>query len=593
MKISFAQKNLPEFLLNCRGIFPFLFALTMFFLAVPSVPFASATMDKAEVARKVSGLQVPFIENQGQIKDKSVRFYANTFSGTVFVTDRGELVYNLPYTGSKAQNVDKERQRVEITEDRQNTEAKGVAIKETFNGLEKAEVRGLNRAVTKVSYFMGDKESWKSNISTWQDVSLGEAFENIDMSLRAYGNNVEKLFTVHPQGKVGDIKLKVEGAKGLNVNEEGELEVETELGTIKMTKPVAYQEVDGKRVLIAAAYDVHLVGEDGNTQMLSYGFKVGEYDDTKELVIDPLLASTFIGGSNYDYAYSIALDSSGNVFVTGMTLSNNYPVTPGAYSTSHNTGYDVMISKLNRTLSSFLASTFIGGQGDDRASSIAIDSTGDVYISGYTQSTDYPTTVGAYDSTYNGGYYDIYVSKLDSTLSGLLASTFIGGGLLDYGMAVAIDSTGNVYISGYTQSTDYPATAGAYDVTYNGGENDIFISKFNSTLNSLLASTFIGGGSYESGRSIAIDSADNIYIVGDTYSTNYPATAGAYDVTYNGGYYDIFVSKFNSTLSSLLASTLIGGNGTDYGRDIAIDSIGNVYIVGDTTSINYPVTAGA
>ncbi|NOZ69909.1 MAG: hypothetical protein GXP46_11880, partial [Deferribacteres bacterium] len=155
---------------------------------------------------------------------------------------------------------------------------------------------GINKSLTKVNYFTGKKENWKTGIPTWQEVSLGEIYKGIELKLKAYGRNMEKLFTVQPSGSVKDIMLKIEGADGLRINKKGELEIATALGTVKMTKPVAYQEIDGRRVEVAANYIISSQG-----QGLTYGFQVGKYDNTKPLVIDPLLASTFLGGADYDY----------------------------------------------------------------------------------------------------------------------------------------------------------------------------------------------------------------------------------------------------------------------------------------------------
>jgi len=269
-------------------------------------------------------LQIPFIENEGQIKNESVKYYAKTLGGTVFITKDGQVVYSLP-------NFEKEK------------EGKGWVIKESFIGTSISNVKGENESTAKVNYFKGkDSSKWRTNISTYNLVSLGEIYQGIELKLKACGNNVEKLFYVTPNANSERIKVKIEGAEGLTVNEEGELEVETGLGVVKFTKPVAYQEEDGKRKYVDVAYTVK--GDE-------YSFKVEEYDRTKLMVIDPLLASTFIGGSYNDYFEFIAIDSSGIIFVAGWTSSSDYPTTAGAYDTSHNGGYDVFVSKLDSDLS--------------------------------------------------------------------------------------------------------------------------------------------------------------------------------------------------------------------------------------------------
>ena len=319
-------------------------------------------VDKEALMKKVSGLQMPFIENQGQIKDKSVKFYANTFAGTVFVTDKCEIVYSL----QKTEDAEGMAQSEKTTPGLKPAErvSKATAIKESLQCAELTEIKGIDRSATKANYFIGSKDKWRTEIPTWKGVSLGKVYKGIELNLKAYGNNVEKLFTVYPEGRVSDIRVKTEGAKGIRINKAGELEIETGLGTVKMTRPVAFQEVDGKRVIVAANYTL---SESGKT----YGFRVGEYDRTRPLVIDPLLASTFIGGSSDDFAKAIAIDSKGDVFIAGTTESLDYPTTAGAYNTTNN-GSDLFISKLDSDLTSLLPSTFIGGVGIDNAKALRV-----------------------------------------------------------------------------------------------------------------------------------------------------------------------------------------------------------------------------
>jgi len=536
------------------------------------------------VKSSLANLQIPFIENKGQVH-KDVAFYAKTFGGTVFVTKDGRLVYTLPEGSSEKEDLRKHGKISKLDAKKDAQPGRAVALKESLVGAKIKEVKGESPSTTKVSYFKdNDPSRWKSGISTYDLVSLGEVYKGIEVKLRAYGKNVEKLFYVKPGASPDAIKVKVEGGR-ISVNDKGELEVETGLGIVRFTKPVAYQEVDGKKVEVPVSY--RLINDNKSL----YAFNVGEYDRTKPLVIDPLLASTFIKGSDWEFAYAIALDSSGNVYVIGRTGSSDYPTTSGAYDRSYNGDEDVFVSKLSNDLSKLLASTFIGGSRYDRGSSIALDSSGNVYITGETMSSNYPTTPGAYDTSHNGGS-DVFVSKLSNDLSKLLASTFIGGSGNDYGYSIALDSSGNVYVTGSTGSSNYPTTPDAYNRSYNG-DFDVFVSKLSNDLSKLLASTFIGGSRYDRGSSIALDSSGNVYVTGETMSSNYPTTPGAYDRSYNGGYGDVFVSKLSSNLSQLLASTFIGGSGNDYGTSIALDRSGNVYVIGRTGSSDYPTTPGA
>ena len=382
--------------------------LTFFFILFSFTYSAIGTVvkekNKREILNKVYTLKIPFIENKGQIKGQSVKYYAKTFGGTVFITKDGKLVYSLPKFEKKEK-------------------VKGWVIKESLVGTSISNVKGEEEAVTKVSYFKGkDPSKWRRNISTYNLISLGEVYKGIGLKLKAYGKNVEKLFYVKAGANPESIKIKIEGAKSLKINEAGELEVETGLGVVKFTKPSAYQEINGKRVKVAAAYTL--------LSKYVYGFKVGSYDKKETLIIDPLLSSTFIGGSDDEYSYSIALDGDGNVYITGYTYSSDYPTTSGAYDESHNNDWDVFVSKLNSSLSNLLSSTFIGGSSSDCGYSIALDGSGNVYITGKTVSSDYPTTLLAYDRDYNG-YGDVFVSRFDSDLSAPCEGDFDHDGDVD------------------------------------------------------------------------------------------------------------------------------------------------------------------
>ncbi|MFN3480726.1 MAG: SBBP repeat-containing protein, partial [Thermodesulfovibrionales bacterium] len=502
---------------------------------------------KKEVSKSLRNLSIPFVENKGQY-DEKVSYAAKTFGGTLFVTKDGGLVYSLP-------KVEKEKkgnaEKAGVIHESPRVEG-GVVIRERLIGAEVKGIEGVDQAETKVSYFRGsDTKNWQSGVTTYNKVSLGEAYKGINVELKAGGSNVEKLFYVSPGADPSEIKIGAEGAEGIRLNDAGELVLETALGEVRFTRPVAYQVIDGRRIEVEAGYRVER--KEGK---LVYAFDVGDYDRTKELVIDPLLASTFLGGSDYDYAYSIALDSTGNVYVSGITYSSDFPTTSGAYDTSYNGG-DVFVSKLDSDLTQLLASTFLGGSSDDYAFAIALDSTGNVYVTGMTGSSNFPTTSGAYDESHNGNW-DVFVSKLSSDLTTLSASTFLGGSSDESGYSIALDSTGNVYVTGMTGSSNFPTTSGAYDTSHNGS-NDVFVSKLDKDLTQLLASTFLGGSSDESGYSIALDSTGNVYVSGNTYSSDFPTTSGAYDTSHNGGS-DVFVSKLTAyTLTVTKAGT---GTGT-------------------------------
>jgi hypothetical protein len=517
--------------------------------------------DPARLAR----VRLPFIANRGQV-DPAAKFYAATFAGTVFVTDTG-LTYAL--TGDLAL-----AERVGLV----------VAIRETFVGGAVRSPIGLDRGMTVVSVFARDPSSWRSGVPVYNRIAFTAVWPGVDVELRAYGHNVEKLFTVMPGGAIEDVRLAFEGVLGLAVDGTGRLLIETPGGTIAMTPPVAYQDIDGVRTPRDVTYVVH-----GTT----YGFAVGPYDLQHPLVIDPLLASTFIGGGGTDLPNVIALDPSGNVFITGVTRSVEFPATPGSFDTT-NDGDDLFITKFDADLSSLLASTFIGGA-SPVVPAIAVDASGNVYLLAEA-GTGYPVTSGAYDTIQNGGS-DLAVSKFDNGLTSLLASTYLGGFTAESPLSILLDGSGDVFVMGRTLSGDYPTTAGAFDPSF-GGSIDIVVSKLNADLTALLASTFLGaaGDVARSGSPLlAIDPSGNLFATGSTQGPErggFPTTSGAFDTTH-AGFTDGFVSKLSPDLTALLASTFLGGSSDESSRSIAIDPTGSVFVTGGTSSFDFPTTVGA
>ena len=508
--------------------------LLSFLIVIYFSPYSFSTVSKKAIEVKINSVSIPFIENKGQIS-KEVKFYAKTFGGTVFITGDGNIIYSL----------------AEFSKEKKGT--KGVVIKEVFSeGKVTKNITGEKEAITKVNIFKGkDRKKWLRDIPSFEVINLGEIHKGIEVKVKAYGNNVEKIFYVKPGASPSDIKVKVEGVEEIKRNKEGELILKTSPGEVKFTKPIAYQEIEGKREYVNVSYKI--LSKD------TYTFALGKYDKNETLIIDPLLASTFLGGSDNEESYSIAVDTNGNVFITGVTYSADFPTTPGAYDTSLN-GRDVFISKLNNDLDTLVASTFLGGSDNDYTHSIALDTDGNVFVTGGTDSSDFPTTPDAYDTSHNGNE-DVFISKLNNDLDTLVASTFLGGSNDEESCSIVLNTDGDVFITGWTQSSNFPTTSGAYDTSYNGG-SDVFISKLNNDLTTLVASTFLGGNNYEWSYSIALDTNGNVFVTGQTNSSDFPATTGAYDISLNG-YYDVFVSKFNNDLSSLLASTFLGGSSID------------------------------
>jgi len=317
-----------------------------------------------------------------------------------------------------------------------------------------------------------------------------------------------------------------------------------------------------------------------------------------------LVYSTLLGGSDTDNGYGIAVDGSGAAYVTGGTYSSNFPTTVAALDRTHNGASDVFVTKVNPAGSALVYSTFLGGSSGDFDNRIALDGSGAAYVTGRTGSANFPTTVGAFDTIYNGGSSDTFVTKLNAAGIGLVYSTFLGGNDTECfnGCDIVVDESGAAYVTGETSSANYPTIAGAFDTTY-GGRGDVFVTKLNAAGNVLIYSTFVGGPQWDSGRSIALDRSGGAYITGLTESSNFPTTPDAFDTTRNGGICgsypytfpcrDIFVTKLNAAGSGLVYSTYLGGSDDDYGYGIVTDRGGAAYITGRTYSSDFPTTMGA
>ncbi|PYV30385.1 MAG: hypothetical protein DMG22_20550, partial [Acidobacteria bacterium] len=316
-------------------------------------------------------------------------------------------------------------------------------------------------------------------------------------------------------------------------------------------------------------------------------FEVPDYDRSRPLVIDPVLDySSYIGGSGGDLALGIAVDSANNAYVTGRTGSTNFPITSAEQATIGG-NIDAFVTKFDPS-GALVYSTYLGGEGSDAGTGIAVDASGSATIVGNTTSSAFPTTSDAFQTTYAGGG-DAFVARLSATGTTLVYSTYLGGTGEDFGQGVALDAAGNAYVAGSTESTDFPVVM-PLQIGLNG-PSDIFVSKLNPTGTALIYSTYLGGSGGESGRGIAVDSSGDAYVAGFTASTDFP-TQNAFQSSSGGGT-DSFALEFNPDGSELIFSTYLGGSGQDRAFGIALDAVESIYITGDSQSSNFPVTAGA
>src|SRR2546425_238817 len=290
-----------------------------------------------------------------------------------------------------------------------------------------------------------------------------------------------------------------------------------------------------------------------------------------------LVYSTHLGGGGSDQGFGIAVDTSGNAYVTGSAGGLNFPTTPGAFQTTPGGVGDAFVTKFNATGSALVYSTYLGGSDFDEGKGIAVDAAGSAYVTGRTFSTNFPTTPGAFQTTLN--FTDAFVTKLNPAGSALVYSTYLGGSRSDEGHAIAVEAAGSAYVTGLTASFNFPTTPGAFRTTSGGGGGDAFVTKLNADGSALVYSTYLGGNSIDFGNGIAVDTAGNAYVTGDTLSRNFPTTPDATQPDF-GGDRDAFVTKFDPSGSALVYSTYLGGRGPDEGSVVAADTAGSAHGTG-------------
>jgi len=439
-----------------------------------------------------------------------------------------------------------------------------------------AEMRGLDSLPARVNYFIGnDPAKWHTGIATFARVICENVYPGIALAYYGSRQQLEYDFVVAPGADAGRIRIAFDGGRGAEISDEGDLVLHTPVGDIRHNKPVAYQETETGRRKVPAAFVLSDSGE--------ASFELGDYDNTRELVIDPVLVySTYLGGSNADFGRAIVVDSAGNAYIAGDSQSANF-LTKASPANS-----DVFVGKMHHS-GFFFSYSFFGGSKNDFATGLAVDADGNTYICGTTQSDDYPRldSINAVLS----GPSDAFVSKSNAEGDKFLYSTLVGGSGDEAGVSVAIDGSGNAYITGRTSSMDFPAV-GAIQPTYGGGVSDAFVAKVASDGAALEYSTYLGGSGTENllpRSAIAVDAVGNAYVTGDTLSGDFP-TMNPLQPTKSGAAFshDAFVSKINAAGSGFDYSTYLGGSEDDFGLGVAVDSGGNAYVTGRTRSTSFP-----
>ena len=559
-------------------------------MAPENPPIATVPAAKtSNIAQTYGKLPLGFEANRGQA-DGRIKFLARGIGYGIFLTKR-EADLELHGAPLEAQRVG--ASPWERSHPRLSIETEVVRMR--LSGADpKTSATGIDPLPGTANYFVGkDSSKWRSGIPVYSKVRFSNVYRGVDLIYYGNQGQLEYDFVVRPGADTKAIRLSFSGTRKLALTADGGLSIDARNGRILFRSPEIYQEANGRRVPVQGCFSLHADR--------SVGFRLAAYDHSQPLIIDPVLSySTYLGGSHDDAASSIAIDGSGNAYVTGTTFSTDFPVTPGAYhatdksGTKYTTGF---VSKMNATGTALIYSTYLGGSGGETASGIALDSAGNAYVAGMTGSKDFPVTKGAFQTKDNSatGRGTGFVSKLNASGTQVLYSTYLGGSNYDQPVDVKVNSSGIAYVTGWTQSTDFPTTAGAFQTVKPGSSNTPFVTCLNAGGTALVYSTYLGGNGDDQAGSVVLDSAGNAYIAGSASSIDFPVTPGAFQMANKAipGHSTVFVAKLNSSGSSLVYATYLGGSTSDTGGPIAVDGDGNAYVAGTTNSIDFPVTAGA
>ncbi|MFC1981423.1 SBBP repeat-containing protein [Chloroflexota bacterium] len=596
--------------------------------AMPAPLDKPDAVTKAQVSETYGQLPLSFEANQGQADDQ-VRFLSRGNGYNLFLTS-SEAVLTLS------------KHTTTTTVDPEITQATEYAVlrMQPVGANPEPDIAGVEELPGKSNYIIGnDPQQWHTNVPNYAKVRYQHIYSGVDLVYYGNQRQLEYDFIVAPGADAEAIGLEFKGAERLALDAQGNLIIHITGGKVIQNAPIIYQEFDGIKQGIPGGYVLL------NNNMI--GFQVGTYDTSRPLVIDPVVIfSTYLGGSGGDYGFGIAVDDQGCSHVTGYTGSTNFP-TQDAYQGTNNGDNDAFVTKLSDSGNSLVYSTYLGGSNNDYGADIVVDGQGSAYIIGLTDSTNFPT-LNPYQGVYGGGFGDVFVTKLSASGSSLVYSTYLGGTGMDNGYSIAVDGQGSSYVTGYTGSTNFPtqdayqgaltgipdafvtkfSTSGSSLVysTYlggsgsdygygiavdgtgsayitgntnstnfptqnpyqgtNAGSNDAFVTKFAASGNSLSCSTYLGGANDDYGYDIAVDGQSCPHVTGRTFSTNFP-TYNAYQGTIAGDN-DAFVTKFASSGSSLVYSDYLGGTACDCGRGIAVDCHGSAHVTGWTFSNDFP-----
>ncbi len=504
--------------------------------------------------------QVVFERNDGQT-DARARFVARARGYRVFVTPDSLAIGLATPSGQHA-------------------------VRLAFGGAStSATVHGERPLAGRVNYLRGsDPKAFVTGVPTFDGVRISGVYPGIDAVVYGRDGDVEYDFVVSPGADASAIRLELSGIDRPTIDANGDLVLSTPAGELRQRRPVAYETTGDVRTPVASRFRV------SGDRIVT--FEVTRRDPSSTLVIDPVLSySAYVAGGGDESGAGITIDASGSAYLAGGSSSLDFPTTAGTISQTNAGSTDGFVAKLTPDGSGYAFSTYVGGIADEGIARAVVDAAGNIYICGGTASTDFPTTAGAFDTTFSGGSFDGFVAKLAPGAASIVYSSYLGGSGDDGAASIAIDSGGNAYVTGGSTSSNYPTTPGAFDTSNISlvGLPDAIVTKINPTGTALVYSTYLGAAfNLEAGAAIAVDSSGFAYVGGAT-NGGFPTKAGSFDTSFNGGSFDGFISKVNTTGTDLVYSTYLGGSDEDYVFSLAIDGSGNAYATGFTPSTNFPV----
>lgn len=552
----YSKFNKPKLWLTGALFFAGLTALG--FLSQPSnITEKNSTPLKQTLTANIHKIPLNFERNDGQV-DRIVNFLSRSQNSNFFFTPN-ELVmeFKTPSPDLKSKLSD--------------------VLKMQFVGSnQNPTILGLDELESKSHYFIGNnQDKWIKDIPHYAKISYQNIYPGVDVLFYGNPSQLEYDILVSPGAFADSVKLRIENSKNMSIDENGTMHILTQADhDIQMQRPFVYQFVNNEKVTVESQFVLLAKNE--------FGFKLGKYDPDQLLIIDPVLFySTYLGGSGFSEGNGIAIDNMGSAYVTGDTDSPNFPtqnpIQPNILGFSN-----AFITKFNSTGTALVYSTYLGGTNTDTGTAIAVDREGNAYITGDTSSNDFPV-VNPFQAT-KAGFVDGFVTKINAAGSALVYSTYLGGSDQDSSRSIAVDCAGHAYVTGLTRSTDFP-TQNPFQASL-AGSNDVFVTKFNVTGNSLIFSTYLGGQASDIGRGIAVGCDQSVYVTGTTTSSDFP-TMNPFEPTLQG-FQSAFVTKFNPSGSSLVYSTYLGGTGGTYGNSIVVDRNNSAYVTGATTAPDFP-----